>query len=58
MQGFSADQTNQHPTPKTRPLPLPPPQQEATLKGSYLWTKEGWFGTKTKTKYFERTLKK
>ena len=28
-----------------------------TIKGSYLWTKEGWFGTKTKTKSFEGTLK-
>ena len=27
------------------------------IKGSYLWTKEGWFGTKTKTKNFEGTLK-
>ena len=32
--------------------------QGDTIKGSYLWTKEGWFGTKTKTKSFEGTLKK
>ena len=31
--------------------------QGDTIKGSYLWTKEGWFGTKTKTKSFEGTLK-
>ena len=29
-----------------------------SIKGSYLWTKEGWFGTKTKTKNFEGSLKK
>ena len=28
-----------------------------TIKGSYLWTKKGWFGTKTKTKNFEGTIK-
>ena len=32
--------------------------QGDTIKGGYLWTKEGWFGTKTKTKSFEGTLKK
>ena len=31
--------------------------QGDTIKGKYVWSKEGLFGTKTKTKNFEGTLK-
>ena len=31
--------------------------QGDSIKGSYLWTKEGWFGTKSKTKNFAGSLK-
>jgi hypothetical protein len=31
--------------------------QGRSIKGSYLWTKEGWFGTKSKTKNFAGSLK-
>lgn len=31
--------------------------QGDTINGSYNWSKKGWFGTKTKTKTFEGSIK-